>query len=174
MKIKPFYILNFIFILIIIALLFTPLRSLLEKVQSANAQNEFSSVKALTPEQYDIELKGVNTKDTNFKNFQGKKIFLNFWGTWCPICIKEMPDIQELYNKKGDEYQFVLIYMKNKREEVQEYLQKNQYTFPVYEAVSPIETSLLPHSFPTTVLIDEKGNIKDKIEGARDWKNLIF
>ncbi|MDR2122144.1 MAG: TlpA family protein disulfide reductase [Flavobacteriaceae bacterium] len=174
MKIKPIYILNFVFIILIIALLFTPLRSLLEKIQSTNAQSEFSTIKSLTPEQYDIELKGINTDDINFKDFKGKKIFLNFWGTWCPICVEEMPDIQKLYDKKKNEYQFVLIYMKDEKAKVQRFLEENQYTFPVYEAVSPIETALLPRAFPTTILIDEKGIVKGKTEGAVDWKNLNF
>jgi thiol-disulfide isomerase/thioredoxin len=174
MKIKPVYILNIVFIIIIIAVVFSPFRNFLEKIQSTSAESQFSTIKKLSPEQYNIELKGMNTKDINFTDLKGKKIFLNFWGTWCPICVKEMPDIQELYNKKRNEYHFVLIYMKDKRQEVEEYLQKNQYTFPVYEAVSPIEISLLPRSFPTTVLIDEQGNIKEKIEGARDWGNLEF
>ncbi|MDR1876893.1 MAG: TlpA family protein disulfide reductase [Flavobacteriaceae bacterium] len=174
MKIKPVYIVNFIFIGVIIAVLFTPLRSILEKVQSTDAQSEFSTIKTLTPEQYDIELKGVNTADTNFRNFKGKKIFLNFWGTWCQICMEEMPDIQKLYDKKGNNLQFVLIYIKDERAKVLEYLKANRYTFPVYEATSPIDAALLPKTFPTTFLIDEKGNIKEQIEGSKDWKNLSF
>ncbi len=174
MKLKPIHILNFLFIIIIIALLFTPLRGILEKIQSNDAQSEFSDITKLTPEQYNIELKGVNTADTNFKNFKGKKIFLNFWGTWCPVCVKEMPDIQNLYDKRKEDIQFVLIYMKDDRAQVEEYLKKNQYTFPVYEASSPIDASMLAKVFPTTFLIDEKGNVKEKIEGIRDWNNLSF
>ncbi len=174
MKLKPVYILNFVLIIVIIALLFSPLRELLEKIQSNDAQSEYSEIKKLTPEQYDIELKGVNTADANFKNFRGKKIFLNFWGTWCPVCIEEMPDIQKLYDKKKGEIQFVLIYMKDERPKVEEYLKKNNYTFPVYEADSPIDASMLARVFPTTFLIDENGNVKEKIEGSRDWSKLSF
>lgn len=173
MKIKPVYIINFIFIIIIIAVLFTPLRGLLEKIQPA-AQTEISTSKTLSSKQYNISLSGINNPDTNFSTFKGKKIFLHFWGTWCPVCVKEMPEIQKLYEQKGKEYQFVLIYMKDQKENVQKYLQENSYTFPVYEAVSPMVTFLLPTVFPTTFLIDEKGNIIEKIEGGRNWNDLEF
>lgn len=174
MKIKPVYVLNFSLIIIILAVLFTPFRKLLEKIQSNDAQSEYFIPKTLSEKQYDIDLKGINTSDINLRKFKGKKIFLHFWGTWCPICVKEMPQIQKLYNEKGKKYQFVLIYMKEPKENVLRFLQKNSYTFPVYDANSSIETSLLPTVFPTTFLIDEKGNITDKIEGEKDWSNLDF
>ncbi|TWP22968.1 TlpA family protein disulfide reductase [Apibacter muscae] len=174
MKIKPIYVVNIVFIALIIALLFTPLRGYLQKIQSSTAESKYAKISQLTPEQYNIELKGVNTPDVNFKDFKGKKIFLNFWATWCPICKSEMPDIQTLYNSSKQDYQFVLIYMKDDRKKVEEYLKENSYTFPVYEAVSPIETSLLPTEYPTTFLIKENGEIQEKVIGARDWKNLKF
>ncbi|MGM5629913.1 TlpA disulfide reductase family protein [Apibacter raozihei] len=174
MKIKPIYIVNFLFIIIVIALLFSPLRKVLEKMQSTNAQSQFSTIDKLSDQQYSIDLKGVNAQDVNFKEFKGKKIFLNYWGTWCPVCVEEMPEIQKLYEKKKNEIQFVLIYMKDDRALVEQYLRKNNYSFPVYEAVSPIDAALLARAFPTTFLIDEKGNVKEKIEGARDWAQLNF
>jgi len=176
MKIKPIYIFNSFLIIIVLVVLFTPLRSYLEKLQGYPPDNQTSSTKeiTLTSEQYNIDLKGINSPDTNFQSFKGKKIFLNFWATWCKPCCEEMSSIQKLYGQKKNEVQFVLIYMKDSREEVIKFLHENHYDFPVYEAVSPIDTVLLPIGFPTTFIIDEKGKITQKIEESKDWSDFKF
>ena len=45
-------------------------------------------------------------------DYEGKVIFLNFWGTWCPPCRAEMPDIQKLYEEyasQGDDAEVVIL-----------------------------------------------------------------
>ncbi|MEG1584894.1 MAG: ROK family protein, partial [Anaerovorax sp.] len=70
----------------------------------------------ISPEDYDIDLKGINTASTNLKNFKDKPMFLNFWGTWCPPCRKEWPSIQKLYNGRKGHVNFVLIAMNDEED----------------------------------------------------------
>ena len=121
---------------------------------------------------YDIELKGMNVPDSNLKNFKNKNIFLNFWGTWCPPCRAEWPSIQALYeSKKDQELNFVLIAMQDQEESVVKFLQENNYTAPVYIAKSPISDKLLPKAFPTTFLLNKKGEIIYKEDASKDWNS---
>ena len=50
-------------------------------------------------EQLDFVLKDQNGKQVSLTDYRGKVIFLNFWATWCPPCQRELPHIQELYEK---------------------------------------------------------------------------
>lgn len=119
---------------------------------------------------YDIVLKGINTDNTNLKNFKGKKmIFLNFWGTWCAPCRAEFPSIQKLYDAKNDKIDFVLIAMMDKEVEVRKFIKENNYTVPVYLAESPINDKILPKVFPTTFLLDKNGRILKKETSSKDW-----
>ncbi|MGH1519480.1 TlpA family protein disulfide reductase [Chryseobacterium sp. JK1] len=118
---------------------------------------------------YDIELKGINTPSTNLKNFKDKGLFLNFWGTWCPPCRKEWPSIQKLYDSRKDNVDFVLIAMNDKEEDIRKFLKENNYTVPVYIAQSPISEKILPKVFPTTFLLDKNGRILIKEDASKDW-----
>ncbi len=120
-------------------------------------------------EDYDVELKGINTPDTNLKNFKGKPLFLNFWGTWCGPCRKEWPTIQKLYDAKKGQLDFVLIAMQDQEADVRKFLEENKYTVPVYIAQSPISEKILPKVFPTTYLLDGEGRILLKEDAYKDW-----
>ncbi len=116
-----------------------------------------------------ITLKGINTPNIQLSNLQGKPIFLNFWGSWCPPCRAEFPSIQKLYEKKGNQIYFVLIAMQDQESEVRKFIAENKYTAPVYIAESPIPDRLLPSVFPTTLILDTKKRIVKKEESAENW-----
>lgn len=118
---------------------------------------------------YDVALKGINVPSTNLKNFKGKTLFLNFWGTWCAPCRAEWPSIQKLYDAKKGKVDFALIAMEDKEEEVQKFLKENNYSVPVYTATSPISEKLLPKAFPTTFLLGKNGQILIKEDYSKDW-----
>jgi len=125
----------------------------------------------LSENDYNIELKGINTYDINFSELKGGNIFLNFWGTWCKPCIEEWPTIQDLYDDKKNELNFVLIAMQDKEDSIVEFLNKNKYYAPVYIAKSPLPEKFLVRIFPTTFIIDKNGQILKKEDGSEDWNS---
>jgi len=140
-------------------------RQILMKPSLEKVENEVT----FTPEELNIQLKGVNVPDANLADFKGKVVFLNFWGTWCPPCRAEYPSIQKLYEAKKDKVQFVLVAMQDEEEKVKQFLAENKYTTPVYLAKSPLAEKMLPKSFPTTFLIGQNGRILMKEDAAKDW-----
>ncbi|MEE9586311.1 MAG: DUF3179 domain-containing (seleno)protein [Nitrososphaerales archaeon] len=47
-------------------------------------------------------LQTVNGVTVSLSDFRGKVVFINFWATWCPFCVEEMPDIQKVHEELGD------------------------------------------------------------------------
>lgn len=133
---------------------------------------EIENAVTVSDTDFDIDLKGINVPDANLKDLKNQKlIFLNFWGTWCPPCREEWPTIQKLYEIKKDKVVFVLIAMQDEEQKVREFLQKNNYSAPVYIAQSPISDKILPKVFPTTFLLSKDGRILLKEDASKDWNS---
>lgn len=116
------------------------------------------------------QLTDINGSSVNFKDLQGKVIFLNFWATWCPPCIGEMPQIQELYNKFKDNKDVVFLLVSNEDlSKIKGFINNNEYTFPVYSSRYKAPVVFASQSIPTTFVISKKGIIKIKEMGAKNW-----
>ena len=129
---------------------------------------EESEGEKLTPA-VDFNLTDQYGKEHTLSQYKGKTIFLNFWGTWCPPCRAEMPDIQKLYEEYDQEGEDALIILgvaapnlgKEKSEDgIKNFLEENGYTYPV---LMDINAELFQaygiSSFPTTLMIDRDGNL---------------
>ena len=106
----------------------------------------------------------------NFDDYEGEIILLNFWATWCPPCIAEMPSIQELYSDYKDKIQFVLI-SNESTDIIDDFLTKNDYSFNVYKSLSVYPDDFDVSAIPRTFLIDRNGAIHIDKSGAANWNS---
>ncbi len=109
----------------------------------------------------------------NFSEAKGKVIVLNFWATWCPPCVAEMPSFQKLYDDFGNEVEFYFV---SQEEEgpLKRFLEKKGYDLPVYRSLSYIPEQLVSNSLPTTYVISKSGDIVVEKTGAADWNTEGF
>lgn len=129
----------------------------------------------LTPA-YDFELKDQYGNTHRLEDYRGKVIFLNFWGTWCPPCRAEMPDIQKLYEEysaQGDEAEVVILGaaapemgQEGDISSITQFMEENGYNYPVlmdenWEMFNWYGIT----SFPTTFMIDKEGNVYGYVTG---------
>lgn len=109
--------------------------------------------------------KGVEIDPTTFQN---EVVFLNFWATWCPPCIAELPEVQKIYDAYGDRVKFVLVANQSPAE-VNQFLSDHDYALPVYYGGQGLPEKLQVHSIPTSFIIAKNGSIVSKKIGAADW-----
>ena len=58
-----------------------------------------TTYQAVDLEAIDFQLKTLDDKILGLSDLRGKKVFINFWTTWCPPCKEEMPDLNDFYVK---------------------------------------------------------------------------
>lgn len=101
----------------------------------------------------------------------GKVVVLNFWATWCPPCIREMPSLQAFYNRyqTSPDVEFLVVEIDNRPDLAKSFVEKNNFTFPVYSPVDMIPEAFLGQAIPTTVILNKKGEISYRHEGMSDF-----
>ena len=103
-----------------------------------------------------------------FSNVQDEVVFLNFWATWCPPCVAELPEIQKLYEKWGDKVVFMLA-TNESPEVVKAFMDKHGYVLPVFYIGTQPPEKLAHNSYPTTFIISRDGRVVSKKKGAANW-----
>ena len=132
--------------------------------------SEISKEKQKTLTGYNWKLNDLNNTIFDFTQSKGKVILINFWATWCPPCIAEMPELQALYNVYGKSIDFYFV-ANDSPKKVKDFLQENSYTFPVYFEQTKAPQNLQTNSLPTTYLISKKGTIVIQKTGAAKWNS---
>lgn len=121
-------------------------------------------------ENYLWVLEKNNRDRTEFSDFKGKVILVNFWATWCPPCIAEMPSFQKLYEDYKDKVVFLFVSSED-HETVRGFLNRKNYSLPAYRPLSEAPEPMNGKTLPTTYLIDKDGDIVINKVGAADWNS---
>lgn len=124
----------------------------------------------LSEKDYHWPLTDLEGNPVNLNDFKGKVVFLNLWATWCPPCVGEMPEIQKLYDqfKSNDDIAFLMVSNED-NPTIQNFINKRDYSFPVYSTRSASPEPFLTRSIPTTFVISKGGEIKIRETGAYNW-----
>jgi thiol-disulfide isomerase/thioredoxin len=121
----------------------------------------------------DFILKDMDSESYALHDFRGKVVLINFWATWCPPCRKEMPALEALYKKLGDESFAVLaVNQWEDPDHVFAYTgELNVFpTFPIlFDPESTISEEYGVKGLPTSFLIDKKGRLAYRAVGGRDF-----
>lgn len=151
-----------------------------EITQARNSENtEAITEKAsLTVVDYNLKLTDRDGNTHWLEAFKGKVIFLNFWATWCPPCIAELPSIDKLHEEMGDDVAFVLLSFDDDFEKAKAFDKRKGYDLPIYAPASNLPAMFQSSALPTTYIIDAKGNLALTRKGmadiaTRNSKNLL-
>ena len=119
------------------------------------------SVGQLAP---DFTLKSLTGEDVTLSSFRGKNpVFIIFWATWCPYCIKDIPSLKEIYgtySPKGLKILAIDIGLNDPVMRVQAF--QKQFDIPytiLYDATTSISRQYGVIGVPFNILIDRNGKV---------------
>ncbi|TFE01466.1 peroxiredoxin family protein [Jeotgalibacillus salarius] len=127
----------------------------------------------------DVQAPTLDGEIVNLKDYRGQKVILNFWATWCPPCMAEMPHMQEYYENEAKDQNVEILAVNltskdNGIDKINSFVDDYGLTFPILLD----ETGIMGEEFqafyiPTTYLIDEEGVIQRKLMGPMDREMMI-
>lgn len=163
---------DFIFVVLLIAIIIPGTRQTLQSfvIRATMFQpHETKEVKYISKSESNWTLRDMQGNIVNLNDFKDEVLFINIWATWCPPCIAELPSIQELYNKYGNQIRFLLV-SNEEKSVLDKFLIKKKYDLPVYQIISgQIPPELTSKSIPATYLISKNGRIVIDKKGAANW-----
>jgi peroxiredoxin len=120
----------------------------------------------------DFSLKDLQGKTITLSSLKGRKVvLLNFWATWCPSCISEMPSLNRVYKEmKSRGLEVIAISTDRSASSVRDFRDTHGLAFPiVMDEDREVTRQYHVFSLPTSFLIDKEGFIIEKFFGDYDW-----
>ncbi|MDP2599675.1 MAG: TlpA disulfide reductase family protein [Deltaproteobacteria bacterium] len=123
---------------------------------------------------------GQNEK-VSLKNFSDKVVILNFWATWCPPCLAEMPSLEKLHRQLSSSGGVVVgvnhdsSNLLRSKEAVAGFVKRVPLSFPVlYDIESQASNLYGIYALPQTFIIGRDGRVLAVVSGAQDWTSSEF
>lgn len=113
----------------------------------------------------DFTLEDLNHQTQNLSDYRGSVVLVNFWATWCSPCRIEMPTLQAVYEKLGDQGLMVLGLnwtQVDDSQQIDAYVKGLGVTFPVLlDPNGHVADSIYPlQGLPTSIIIDRTGVVR--------------
>ena len=125
----------------------------------------------------EFELDDLRGQHHRLSDYRGKIVLINFWASWCPECIDEIPSLNKIYEKyKGKGLVVLGISADRKKEAAMKILTQTDVTYPVLFDTSGgvFIKRYTVIALPTTVVIDRNGLIVERIIGRIDFSSAAF
>lgn len=122
----------------------------------------------------DIELTDSQEKKLKLSELKGSVVFVNFWASWCPPCIDEIPSIEVLYKylSGNSNFKMLTILYQDDENRVPRYMKQQGYTFPIYRDPDGSAAKRFGITgVPETFIIDKKGTLRKKVVGPLEWNS---
>jgi thiol-disulfide isomerase/thioredoxin len=120
-------------------------------------------VTPLTALAVDMPLTDVYGNRVNLSSYQGKWLVVNYWATWCPPCIVEMPELQSFHDQHAAADDAMVIGINTEligKQQLLEFLEDYFITYPIFvsKPTQQSELGLIP-GLPTTFLVTPQGKV---------------
>jgi len=148
------------------------------KVTSIKKERQLSIYKG-EPAPPALNLLNLKNKPFNLQQQNGQVLLVNFWASWCPPCVHEMPSMQQLddyfktkkASKTDSNFKILAVNMAEKSSTIKTFLKTKVNV--EFEILLDKDGKALQDwkifAFPTSFILDKKGQIRYAIYGSIDW-----
>lgn len=118
-----------------------------------------------------FELLDLDQRAHRLADFAGQVVVLNFWATWCPPCVEEMPSLQRLQDLLGEDgLKVVAVSVDERYSDIPSFVAEHRLRFLIlHDLGKRVSRRYEVFQFPETWIIRRDGTLASHIVGARDW-----
>ena len=109
------------------------------------------------------------TRSVSLAQFRGRPVVLNFWATWCPPCIQEMPSLVALQKELGDKVTILAVSEDDDDGAYKQFVKDHNVDLLTVRDTKRSNELYGTFKYPETFVIDKDGKIVRKFIGAQEW-----
>jgi thiol-disulfide isomerase/thioredoxin len=123
---------------------------------------------------FDYQLRDMDGKLHRVSDHRGKWLVINFWATWCPPCIAEMPELERFYSEnKTSAHLWGVTFEDTRKDKIIEFATRLGITYPILGyGQDPLTGYGQVSVLPTTFVIDPDGLFFHRFEGPITAQNI--
>lgn len=117
-----------------------------------------------------LELTDLNGKPVSLDDYKGKKVFFNFFATWCGPCVRELPALENAQAAlQNDNFVFICI-SDEPVERLQSFAERTGTRLLILHSAENMHNHKI-FTIPTSYLLNSNGKVVFKKVGEQDWGN---
>src|SRR5687768_5639867 len=115
----------------------------------------------------DFELSDASGKKHSLRSLRGKPVLLNFWATWCPPCIEEMPSLENLAKRHSDRLTVLTVSVDEDWDVVKRFFPGGTSLSVLLDVSKEVPKKYGTDKYPETFLIDSQGRLQQLFRQAK-------
>ena len=118
-----------------------------------------------------LRLNDLDGMGHDLAELRGKVVLVNFWASWCPPCVHEMPSMQKLWaDWRGDGLEILAVNLGEKDAAMRAFVARHQLGFPILlDPAKQAAKAWKVYAYPTSFILDRHGLIRLAVAGGIDW-----
>lgn len=129
-----------------------------------------SELKPFTGRTPPLSLESLDGESVDLRDFRSKLLLVNFWATYCPPCRVEIPSMNRLQARMGDDFVILAVNFGESTDDVQRFVEEVE---PEFRILLDHDGSVLQEwkvfAVPSSFIVDREGSIRYTLYGATEW-----
>jgi len=122
----------------------------------------------------DFTLTDLTGKNWTLKHLRGQVVLINFWATWCPPCRKEMPDLETLYRRFGQQGLVILAISDEEASKVEPFIAEHKVSYPILlDPGRKVNEQFRVEGIPLSFVYDRDGKLVAQAIDMRTQKQFL-